>query len=247
MKTRLDQFLVANNLAKDLNVARSLIIQKMVYVGNNPSNKPGTLVPNNSNNITVKKSEHDYVSRGALKLIAALERFKIDPSDLVCLDIGSSTGGFTELLLRRDAAHIFSVDVGYGELHYKLRNDSKISVIERTNARYLTRLQIPLKPDLIVCDASFISLMTILPTSFELASRSFTLIALIKPQFEAKRHEVSKTRGIILDSHIKQRICATILRWLENEYGFSVAGIIPSPILGAKGNQEFLICAKKNP
>jgi 23S rRNA (cytidine1920-2'-O)/16S rRNA (cytidine1409-2'-O)-methyltransferase len=245
MKIRLDEYIVQNNLIDDNKLAQSLIMQGFVYVNEQIITKAGTIINKERDRISIKQKDHDYVSRGALKLIKALDYFNVNPQNLVCLDIGSSTGGFTEVLLRRGARHIFSVDVGYGELHYKLRNNPTISVLERNNAKYLTKEQITLKPDLIVCDASFISLMSILPKSIELSENNFTLIALIKPQFEAEKHEVSKTKGIIKDSKIHQRVCATILRWLEHDYGFYIEGIIISPITGAKGNQEFLICAKQ--
>ncbi|MCC8417505.1 MAG: TlyA family RNA methyltransferase [Rickettsia endosymbiont of Bryobia graminum] len=242
-KIRLDQYLVVFKLADNLPLARSLIIQGKVYINQLPNTKPGSQVAINSNNITIKQSTHDYVSRGALKLIAALEHFNIDPTDLICLDIGSSTGGFTEVLLRKHAKKIYAVDVGYGELHYKLRNNPKISVIERTNARYLTREHISFPPDLIVCDASFISLTTILPTPLNLAKDSCQLICLIKPQFEVAKNEVGPG-GIVKDPVLHQRVCDEIQQWLEL-YKFNILGIIASPILGTKGNKEFLIYGKR--
>lgn len=242
-KIRLDQYLVKSKLADNITLARSLVIQGKVYIDQLPSTKPGTQVAINSDNITVKQPKHDYVSRGALKLIAALEYFNVDPSNLICLDIGSSTGGFTEVLLRRDAKKIYAVDVGYGELHYKLRNNPTISVIERTNARYLTIEQVPIPPDLIVCDASFISLTTILPTPLNLGKNNCQLICLIKPQFEVAKNEVG-AGGIIKDPLLHQRVCDEIQKWLEL-YKFNVLGIIASPILGTKGNKEFLIYGKR--
>ncbi|WP_341763888.1 TlyA family RNA methyltransferase [Candidatus Tisiphia endosymbiont of Beris chalybata] len=247
-KIRLDKYLVQLKLVDNIDLARSLIIQGKVYINQKVSIKPGTQISPNSPgplDIIIKQPKHDYVSRGALKLIAALEHFNIDPQDLICLDIGASTGGFTEVLLRKKAKKIFAVDVGYGELHYKLRNNPTISVIERTNARYLTINQITLPPDLIVCDASFISLTKILPTSIELASSTCRLVALIKPQFEVGKTEVG-IGGIVRDSFLRQRVCDEIKHWLES-YNFNIYGIIPSPILGAKGNQEFLIYGQKLP
>lgn len=243
-KIRLDQYLVESKLVDDINIARSLIVQGKVYINQYQNTKPGTRILTNTPDITIKRPVHDYVSRGALKLIAALDYFNIDPQDLVCLDIGSSTGGFTEVLLRRNAKKIFAVDVGYGELHYKLRNNPKIAVIERTNARYLTVEQISLPLDLIVCDASFISLTTILPTSFDLAKDNCSLVALIKPQFEVARDEVG-SGGIVRSQLLHQRVCDHIQQWLESNHNFNIHGIIPSPILGAKGNQEFLIYGQR--
>ncbi|XVN43124.1 MAG: TlyA family RNA methyltransferase [Candidatus Rickettsia vulgarisii] len=242
-KIRLDQYLVQSKLADNITLARSLIIQGKVYINQIPDTKPGSQVAINSKNITIKQSTHDYVSRGALKLIAALEHFNIDPDGLICLDIGSSTGGFTEVLLRKNAEKIYAVDVGYGELHYKLRNNPKISVIERTNARYLTREQIPIPPDFIVCDASFISLTTILPTPLSIAKDDCQLVCLIKPQFEVTKNEVGPG-GIIKDPILHQKVCDKIQQWLGSQK-FNILGIIASPILGTKGNKEFLIYGKR--
>ncbi|KJW04153.1 ftsJ-like methyltransferase family protein [Rickettsia argasii T170-B] len=173
-----------------------------------------------------------------------MDYFKIDPENLVCIDIGSSTGGFTEVLLERKAKLIFAIDVGYGELHPKLRDNPHIKVLEKTNARYLTDKQIITKPDLIVCDASFISLTTILPTALNLVKEDCMLIALIKPQFEVEKHEVAQG-GVIKNPLLHQKVCDKIKDWLEKEHNFKIFGIIASPILGAKGNQEFLICGKR--
>ncbi|WP_341751006.1 TlyA family RNA methyltransferase [Candidatus Tisiphia endosymbiont of Sialis lutaria] len=243
-KIRLDQHLVECQLVDDINIARSLIIQGKVYVNQQQNTKPGTEISIDTRDIIIKRPIHDYVSRGALKLIAALDHFNIDPQGLICLDIGSSTGGFTEVLLRRKAEKIFAVDVGYGELHHKLRNNPTISVIERTNARYLTIEQISAPPDIIVCDASFISLTTILSTAFGLAKDNCRLVALIKPQFEVSKNEVGDG-GIVRSQLLHQRVCDKIQQWLESNYNFNIFGVIPSPILGAKGNQEFLIYGQR--
>lgn len=243
-KIRLDNYLLQQGLCEKINIAQSLIMQGKVLIDQRPATKVGTQVAINAINITIKQAAHDYVSRGALKLIGALDHFSIDPADLVCLDVGSSTGGFTEVLLRRQAQMIFAVDVGYGELHYKLRNNPRVTVIERTNARYLTLNQITMPPDLIVCDASFISLMTILPTPMTLAKENCSLIALIKPQFEVAKHEVGPG-GIITDQVLHDRVCQEIYQWLELKCNFKVQGLMLSPILGAKGNKEFLIYAQR--
>lgn len=243
-KIRLDEYLVKYNLASDINLARSLVMQGRVYIKNQQQTKAGTQISASGGDITITKPVHDYVSRGALKLIGALDHFDINPEGLVCLDIGSSTGGFTEVLLRRNARKIFAVDVGYGELHYKLRNDPRVSVIERTNARHLTTEQINIPPDLVVCDASFIGLTTVLSTPLTLAKENCTLIALIKPQFEVAKEEVGKG-GIVRDEILHQRVCDEVQQWLELKHNFHIIGIIPSPILGAKGNKEFLIAGQK--
>jgi 23S rRNA (cytidine1920-2'-O)/16S rRNA (cytidine1409-2'-O)-methyltransferase len=243
-KIRLDQYLVEHKLADNINIARSLIMQGKVYINQQKNTKAGTQISSIITDIVIKQPVHDYVSRGALKLIAALDYFHIDPTDLICLDVGSSTGGFTEVLLRLNAKMIYAVDVGYGELHYKLRNNPKITVIERTNARYLTTEQITLPPDLIVCDASFISLTTVLTTPIKLAKEKCSLIALIKPQFEVAKEEVG-VGGIIRDPILHQRVCDEVQQWLESNHNFKIIGIIPSPILGAKGNKEFLIYGQR--
>ncbi|KAJ6644861.1 16S/23S rRNA (cytidine-2'-O)-methyltransferase TlyA [Pseudolycoriella hygida] len=242
-KIRLDQYLVQTKLVDNVTLARSLIIQGKVYINQQVNTKAGTQVTPTSCMVTIKYPKHDYVSRGALKLLRALEHFQVNPQDLICLDIGSSTGGFTEVLLRKKAQKVFAVDVGYGELHYKLRNNPRVSLLERTNARYLTTQQITSPPDLIVCDASFISLTTILPASLKLGSEKCKLIALIKPQFEVTKEEVGNG-GIVRDPLLHHRVCNHIKQWLE-DYNFYVYGIIPSPILGTKGNQEFLIYGKQ--
>ncbi|HJD55039.1 MAG TPA: TlyA family RNA methyltransferase [Rickettsia endosymbiont of Proechinophthirus fluctus] len=243
-KIRLDEYLLQKGFVTDITIARSLIIQGKVHNKHEQLIKPGIQVNINDTDIKVKLPQHNYVSRGALKLIAALDYFKIDPENLVCIDIGSSTGGFTEVLLERKAKLIFAVDVGYGELHPKLRDNPHIKVLEKTNARYLTDKQIITKPDLIVCDASFISLTTILPTALNLVKEDCMLIALIKPQFEVAKHEVEQG-GVIKNSLLHQKVCDKIKDWLEKEHNFKIFGIIASPILGAKGNQEFLICGKR--
>jgi len=245
-KIRLDEYLLQKGIASNITVARSLIIQGKVHNKHEQLTKAGTQVNINDTDIKVKLPKHNYVSRGALKLIAALDHFKIDPKGMICIDLGSSTGGFTEVLFEREAELIFSVDVGYGELHHRLRGNPKIIVLEKTNARYLTDKQITTPPDLIVCDASFISLTTILPASFALAKKDYLLIALIKPQFEVKKHEVEEG-GIIKNPLLHKKVCDKIRTWLEEEYNFKIFGIIESPILGAKGNKEFLIAGHFKP
>lgn len=243
-KIRLDEYLLQKNFAPNIQVARSLIMQGKVHNKHEQLTKAGTKVNIDDSDIKVKLPKHNYVSRGALKLVAALDYFKINPKNMICIDLGSSTGGFTEVLLERGAKLIFAVDVGYGELHHKLRDKQQITVLEKTNARYLTDKQITTSPDLIVCDASFISLTTILPASFALAKENCLLIALIKPQFEVEKREVEEG-GIIKNPFLHQKVCDKIKIWLEKEHNFEIFGIIESPILGAKGNKEFLICGQK--
>lgn len=243
MKKRLDIFLLESGLAPNINIARSLIMQGLVHNENKQLLKAGIMI-SDSEVIKVKnKKGHSYVSRGALKLQEALQKFDVSVSGKICLDIGCSTGGFTEVLLEHGAKTIYAVDVAYGEIHPKLRDHPNVILHERLNARYITREHIPTELDIIVCDASFISLKTVLPPSFSLGKKDFDLIALIKPQFEALKQEVGE-KGIITDIKVHEKICDEIKSWLESNK-FNVAGIIPSPILGMKGNKEFLIHAKK--
>lgn len=242
-KKRLDITIVERGLAADINTARSLIIQGLVHNENSKLLKAGIQVKDSDAIFVKSRKEHNYVSRGALKLKKAIEEFKIDVTDAICLDIGCSTGGFTEILLENGANLIYAVDVAYGEIHPKFRNNEKVILLERLNARHLNNDHIKLPPDLIVCDASFISLKNVLPASFLLAKPGFTLIALIKPQFEAEKHNVGE-KGIISDPLIHEKVCDDIKSWLESEM-FHVEGLIESPILGMKGNKEFLVCARK--
>ncbi len=183
---------------------------------------------------------HPYVSRGALKLVAALDHFKVDPKDRVCLDIGSSTGGFTQVLIERGARKVYAVDVGTAQLHQSLRVDPRIVSLEQTDIRTLDAERLDPRPDLIVCDASFISLKLVLPAAFALAQRPAELIALIKPQFEAGRAHIKK--GIVRDEAIRQAICDEIVTRLAS-LGAGVRGVIPSPIEGGDGNVEYLVGA----
>ena len=195
--------------------------------------------------LTVRGAEHPWVSRGGQKLDHALTHFAIDPQGLVTLDIGASTGGFTDVLCQRGARRVYAVDVGYGQLATRLRDDARVAVLERTNARYLTRAEVPEPVDLIVCDASFIGLRTILPAPLALAAPCAKLVALIKPQFEAGRGRVGKG-GIVRDPAVHEEVCTAIRAWLEAE-GWPVQGLVESPIKGRDGNVEFLIAAQRGP
>lgn len=183
---------------------------------------------------------HPYVSRGALKLIAALDHFRFDPRGRVCLDIGASTGGFTQVLIERGALRVYAVDVGSGQLHQSLRGDPRIVSLEQSDIRALDAARLAPKPDLIVCDVSFISLRLVLPAALALAARSAQLAALIKPQFEAGRANVKK--GIVRDEAVRQAVCDDIVK-LVSSLGGSSLGVIPSPIEGGDGNVEYLIGA----
>jgi 23S rRNA (cytidine1920-2'-O)/16S rRNA (cytidine1409-2'-O)-methyltransferase len=192
----------------------------------------------------VKGKPHPWVSRGGVKLAHALEHFGIDPAGRICLDVGASTGGFTEVLLAKGAAKVYAVDVGHGQLDWKLREDERVVVLERTNARHLTREHVPDPIDLVVCDASFIGLRTVLPAPLALTKPAAALVALIKPQFEAGPEKVGKG-GIVRDESVRAEVCETISTWLAAQPDWHVLGIAPSPIEGADGNKEFLIAARK--
>ena len=195
--------------------------------------------------LTVRGAEHPWVSRGGQKLDHALTHFGIDPRGRAALDIGASTGGFTDVLCQRGARRVYAVDVGYGQLAVRLRDDARVTVLERTNARYLSREQVPEPIDLVVCDASFIGLRTILPVPLALAAPGARLVALIKPQFEAGRGRVGKG-GIVRDPAVHGEVCAAIRDWLTAE-GWPVLGLVESPIKGRDGNTEFLIAAQRGP
>lgn len=243
-RQRLDNLLVERGLAESRTKAQALIIAGKVFSGDKRLDKPGTAVPTDSD-LRVVAPDHPWVSRGGVKLAAGLDRFGIDPAGLVALDIGASTGGFTDVLLTRGARKVYAVDVGHGQLDWKLRNDPRVVVLERTNARYLSRAEIPEPPDLIVCDASFIGLRTVLPAVLDLAAPGARLIALIKPQFEVGRGRVGKG-GVVRDPALHAEVCDTISRWLDGLPGWSVLGIAESPIKGPEGNIEFLIGATRD-
>ena len=194
--------------------------------------------------IEIKGAPHPYVSRGGLKLAHGLDHFGIDPSGRVCLDIGASTGGFTDVLLKRGAKKVYAVDVGRGQLAWELRNDPRVVVLENTNARSLTREQVPEPVDLVTCDASFISLEKVLPAPLALAADGAVCVALIKPQFEVGKGKVGK-KGVVRDAALHKDVCARIGTWFEEQPGWRVLGLTESPILGPEGNKEFLIAAKR--
>jgi 23S rRNA (cytidine1920-2'-O)/16S rRNA (cytidine1409-2'-O)-methyltransferase len=185
---------------------------------------------------------HPWVSRAGLKLVAGLDHFSVDPTGRVCMDVGSSTGGFTQVLLSRGAELVYAVDVGRDQLHQTLRAEPRVRVMESTDARSLTRALVPQAPTLVVCDASFISLRLVLPTPLDLAAERADLIALIKPQFEAGPARVKK--GVVRDADVHAEVCADIRLFLEGQ-GWHVRGLIPSPIEGGDGNREFLIAATR--
>lgn len=242
-KQRADLLLVERALCESRTRAQAAIMAGQVFSGERRINKAGETLPFDAP-LEMRGPEHPWVSRGALKLVQALEHFKIDPKGQNCLDVGASTGGFTEVLLNRGAAGVVAVDVGRGQLAWKLREDPRVTVLEGRNARGLTTADLPTPPELIVCDASFIGLEKVLATPLTLAAPECTLIALIKPQFQLSREAVGKG-GIVRDPERHAESCAMVADWLSNLEGWVVAGITESPITGAKGNKEFLIAAHR--
>jgi 23S rRNA (cytidine1920-2'-O)/16S rRNA (cytidine1409-2'-O)-methyltransferase len=213
-----------------------------VFSGTTRLDKPGLLIAADRP-LEIRGADHPWVSRGGLKLAHALDTFAIDPAGLVVLDVGASTGGFTDVVLARGAKTVYAVDVGHGQLAWKLRNDPRVVVLERTNARHLTSREVPEPVDLVVCDASFIGLETVLPAPLALARPDARLVALIKPQFEVGKGRVGKG-GVVRDAALHQEVCGRIAAWLPRQ-GWAVLGLAESPILGPEGNKEFLIAARK--
>jgi len=243
-KTRADLLLVERGLAESREKAKVLILAGKVLYTLDGKNFHRLLKPSQTLPPTAElKVEEDlpYVSRGGLKLEQALNLFDVDPSGLVCLDVGASTGGFTDCLLQRGAKRVYAVDVGKGLLHPKLREDQRVVVLEGINARYLTPSYFPEKMDLITVDVSFISLKKVLPALKDLLKDNGLIIALIKPQFELSPREVKK--GVVRDPKLHFKVVNEIWEFAKN-LGFEPLGVVESPILGAKGNKEFLICLK---
>jgi 23S rRNA (cytidine1920-2'-O)/16S rRNA (cytidine1409-2'-O)-methyltransferase len=239
-KVRADQLLVERGLVESRARAQALILAGLVFSGERKLDKAGQpLAPDAP--LDVRGRDHPWVSRGGIKLAHGLDHFGWSVEGLVALDVGSSTGGFTDVLLQRGAALVHAVDVGTNQLAWKLRQDPRVAVHEKTNARHLTRDVVPDPIDLIVCDASFIALAKVLEAPLRLARRGARLVALVKPQFEAERHEIGKG-GVVRDPAVHQRVCAAAADWLESQ-GWRVAGIVASPITGPEGNVEFLIGA----
>lgn len=238
VKLRLDKLLVDRGLAPSRERARALILAGQVLVNGMKSTKAGTQVANDAD-VTLKAPDHPYVSRGALKLEKGLEAFAVDPTGLVALDVGASTGGFTDLLLMRGAARVYAVDVGYGQLDWKLRNDERVVVLERENVRYLDPEKVPEPVDLTVIDVSFISLTLVLPKVAELAKPGSPVIALVKPQFEVGKGKVGKG-GVVRDEEVRLATVSKVRTWAE-AHGWHAGEHVESPIRGPAGNVEFLI------
>jgi 23S rRNA (cytidine1920-2'-O)/16S rRNA (cytidine1409-2'-O)-methyltransferase len=242
-RVRVDQLLVDRGLAESRAKAQALVLAGQVFSGDQRLDKPGHPIAEDAA-VELRGAAHPWVSRGGIKLAHGLDAFSIDPAGLVCLDIGASTGGFTDVLLTRGATKVYAVDVGHGQLAWKLRQDPRVVVLERINARHLSRNEVPEPVQLITCDASFIGLETLLPAPLALADESATLIALIKPQFEVGPERVGK-KGVVRDSALHREVCERIADWLASLPGWRVIGTCESPIEGPEGNKEFLIAAEK--
>ncbi len=242
MKIRADQLLVAQGLAESRTRAQALILAGKVFAADRRVAKAGDLLADDAP-LTVKGRDHPWVSRGGIKLDHGLTHFGFDVSGAIALDVGSSTGGFTDVLLNRGAAKVYAVDVGTNQLAWKLRQDDRVIVHEQTNAKTLTRTLIPGPIDIVVCDASFIGVAKVLGPALGLARSGAHLLALVKPQFEAGRGEVGKG-GVVRDPLIHQRVCDEAASWVGSQ-GWGVDGVIQSPITGPEGNVEFLLGATK--
>ena len=242
-RTRIDQLLVERGEAESRTRAQALVMAGLVFVGEARIDKPGQQVAPDAV-ITVKGRDHPWVGRGGMKLDHAIREFGLDPAGAVVMDIGSSTGGFTQVLLHHGAAHVFAVDVGTNQLDWKLRQDDRVSVLEQTNARALTPDLINRTCNWVVCDASFIGLAKVLEVPLVLAAPRCQLVALIKPQFEVARAEVGKG-GIVRDPALHRRVCGEVREWLESG-GWQIQGIAESPITGTEGNVEYLVAALRD-
>jgi len=239
-RERLDKLLVDRGLVVSRERARALVMSGAVLVRGQPESKPGTLL-DPSVEITLREQDHPYVSRGALKLVKGLDAFAIDPTGKIALDIGASTGGFTDVLLRRGAARVYAIDVGYGQLAWSLRQDARVVVLERTNARNLDLALVPEACDLAVIDVSFISLTLVLPRVAELLRppAGKPIVALVKPQFEVGRDRVGKG-GVVRDEAVRRSAVDKIRDW-ANANGFVAGNDVESPITGPAGNVEYLL------
>ncbi len=241
-KARADQMLVDRGLAESRAKAQALILAGLVFSGERKIEKAGQALAEDSP-LEVRGKEHPWVSRGGIKLAHALEHFGWDVTGSVALDVGASTGGFTDVLLQKGAAKVFAVDVGTNQLAWKLRQDPRVIVHEKTNARYLTGEVVTEPVDLIVCDSSFISLAKVLEAALDLAKPDGRLVALVKPQFEAERGEIGKG-GVVRDAAVHARVSEAAQTWVRTR-GWDVAGLVESPITGPEGNKEFLLAAQR--
>jgi 23S rRNA (cytidine1920-2'-O)/16S rRNA (cytidine1409-2'-O)-methyltransferase len=242
MRVRADQLLATRGLAESRTRAQALIMAGAVFSGERKVAKAGDMLAEDAP-LEVRGKDHPWVSRGGIKLDHGLTHFGFDVTGAVGLDVGSSTGGFTDVLLSRGAAKVYAIDVGTNQLAWKLRQDPRVIVHEQTNARYLDTATVPEPVDIVVCDASFIALSKVLEAPLKLAKRGANLVALVKPQFEAGRTEVGKG-GVVRDAAVHQRVCDDAVAWAESQ-GWRVVGVTESPITGPEGNVEFLLGAVK--
>ena len=238
-KKRVDVALVERGLAQSREKAQALVMSGVVYIGENKVDKASAQVTP-EDELIVRQTGTGYVSRGALKLEKGLAVFSVEAKDRVAMDLGASTGGFTDVLLQNGAAHVYAIDVGYGQLDWKLRNDPRVTVMERTNARYLTADDLPLRPTLGVMDVSFISITKILPAAAAIMGENGEFISLIKPQFEAGRARVGK-KGVVRDAQVHLDVVKEILHFIDADMGWTAQNLSFSPIKGPEGNIEFLV------
>jgi len=240
---RADLYLVENGLMETRAKAQDAIAAGKVFINGEPARKPSQKIPPGAE--VTAEAAHPYVSRAALKLIAGLDKFGIDPTNKVCLDVGASTGGFTQVLLERGASHVYAVDVGRDQLHPKLQADARVISMESTDARSLAADSFAAAPSLIVCDASFISLLKVIPQPLALAARQADLIALIKPQFEVGKASIGRG-GLVKSKDDHDRAVKEVRSGLEGVQGFRVKAVIDSPISGGDGNREYIINATRD-
>jgi len=244
MKKRVDVALVDRGLVESRARAQALIMAGKIFSGERRVGKAGDMVAEDAP-LEVRGADHPWVSRGGLKLAHGIAHFGLSPAGKVCLDVGASTGGFTDVLLHEGASRVFAVDVGHGQLAWRLRNDPRVVVLEQTNARHLTTAQVPEPIEVLVCDASFIGQRVLLPAPLALCAAGAWAIVLIKPQFEAGADLVSAGRGVIRDPKIHREVCEEIAAWWSALPGWRVLGIEESPITGPEGNREFLLAAQR--
>ena len=242
-KQRADIKLVERGLAETRERAQALIMAGAVFSGTQRIDKPGRMLPADVA-LEVRGRDHPWVSRGGVKLAHALDHFAIDVRGNTAVDIGASTGGFTNVLLEGGARRVYAVDVGRGQLDWRLRQDERVVVLERTNARRLTPAEVPEPIDIVTCDVSFIGLESVLPAAMSLTAPTADLVALIKPQFEVGKGNVGKG-GVVRDPALHDEVCQRIEAWLARNEGWLVLGIVESPITGPSGNKEFLIVARR--
>ena len=243
-KRRADQLLVEQGLAESRAKAQALVFAGVVDCAGRRIDKPGEQLAADAS-LTVKGHDHPWVSRGGVKLSHAFDHFGIVAEGKSALDVGASTGGFTDVLLSRGAVRVHAVDVGHGQLAWKLRQDPRVVVHERLNGRQLNQAHVPEPVDIITCDASFIGLATVLPAPLALAAEKAELVALVKPQFEAGREHVGKG-GVVRDPAVHREVCERAAGWVAAQPGWTVVGVVESPVLGPQGNREFLLYARRS-